>query len=205
MSATDGKHVSYEPTPGLSYDPTEPRYWDPQALDGELRRAFDICNGCRMCFKYCDAFPRLFQLLDGRDHDVRTLTTAEIDGVMDDCFQCKLCEVQCPYTPRDKHPFLLDFPALVQRYDAVRFRARGSPHPMRDRFLSDPDGAGKMARLSLGLANAMNKLAPARWVMEKTLGIHRDKLLPDFASEPLDAWAEREGDMKAEAGGEAVP
>jgi len=204
MSAQDGKHVSYDPTPGLSYDPSEPVYWDPAALDGEVRRAFDICNGCRMCFKYCDAFPRLFQLLDGRDHDVRTLTAPEIQGVMDDCFQCKLCEVQCPYTPRDKHPFLLDFPALVHRYDAIRFRAHGSPHPMRDRFLADPDGAGKMARLSLGLANAMNRLAPARWMMEKTLGVHRKKLLPDFASEPFDAWAEGEGYVKPEPGGEAV-
>ena len=34
---------------------------------------------------------------------------------MDACFQCKLCEVQCPYTPRDKHPFQLDFPELVHR------------------------------------------------------------------------------------------
>jgi glycerol-3-phosphate dehydrogenase subunit C len=204
MSAQDAKHVSYDPTPGLCYDPSEPVYWDPQALDGEVRRAFDICNGCRMCFKFCDSFPRLFQLLDGRDHDVRTLTAPEIQGVMDDCFQCKLCEVQCPYTPRDKHSFQLDFPALVHRYDAVRFRAEGSRHPLRDRFLADPDGAGKMARLSLGLANAMNRLAPARWVMEKTLGIHREKLLPDFAREPFDAWAEREGYVKPEPGGEAV-
>lgn len=204
MASAEGKHVSYEPTKGLSYDPSEPVYWDRAALDGEVRRAFDICNGCRMCFKYCDAFPRLFSILDERDHDVTTLTAEETRGVMDACFQCKLCEVQCPYTPRDKHPFLLDFPALVHRYDAVTHRAEGSRHAMRDRFLGDPDRAGQMARLSLGLANAMNKLAPARWVMEKTLGIDRRKLLPDFNAEPFDAWAEREGFVKAEPGGEAV-
>ena len=45
---------------------------------------------------------------------------------MDDCFQCKLCEVQCPYTPRDKHPFQLDFPKLVHRYRAVQQRKKGS-------------------------------------------------------------------------------
>ena len=101
--AETGKTVSYDPTPGLSYDPTQPVYWDAQALHGEVLRAFDICNGCRMCFKFCDSFPRLFRLLDERDHDVHTLTAPEIKAVMDDCFQCKLCEVQCPYTPRDGH------------------------------------------------------------------------------------------------------
>ena len=29
---------------------------------------------------------------------------------MDACFQCKLCEVQCPYTPREGHEFRFDFP-----------------------------------------------------------------------------------------------
>ena len=70
--------ISYLPTPGLSYDPSEPRYWDPAALEGEVLRAFDICNGCRMCFKFSDSFPRLFELLDQKEHDVHRLDAAEI-------------------------------------------------------------------------------------------------------------------------------
>src|SRR5512138_3026765 len=97
------KRISYLPTPGLSYDPGEPPYWDASALDGELRRAFEICHGCRLCFKYCDSFPRLFRALDERHGgDVRRLSAADVDAVMVACFQCKLCEVQCPYTPRDQ-------------------------------------------------------------------------------------------------------
>ena len=59
------KPVSYAPTAGLSYDPGEAKYWDAKGLDGEVVRVFDICNGCRMCFKYCDSFKILFQKLDG--------------------------------------------------------------------------------------------------------------------------------------------
>jgi Fe-S oxidoreductase len=40
--------------------------------------------------------------------------------------------------------------------------------------------------------------------MEKAVGIHRDKLLPDFAARPFDAWAAAEGYVKPEPGGEAV-
>jgi Fe-S oxidoreductase len=40
--------------------------------------------------------------------------------------------------------------------------------------------------------------------MEKTIGIHRDKLLPDFAREPFDRWAEANGFDRPEPGGEVV-
>ncbi len=197
------KRISYAPTPGLSYDPSEEKYWDAAALDGEVRRAFEICNGCRLCFKYCDSFPRLFDLLDRRhDGDVLRLGPAEIDSVMDVCFQCKLCEVQCPYTPRDGHEFQLDFPALVHRRRSVR--ARGHQPTLRERFLGDPDSAGRMARRAFGLANAANRARPLRVLMEKAIGVHRDKQLPEFAAEAFDDWARREGWVKPEPGGEAV-
>ena len=127
------KRISYLPTPGLTYDPSDARYWDERALDGEIRRAFEICHGCRMCFKYCDSFPRLFELLDQHhDGDVGKLGAGDVARVMDACFQCKLCDVQCPYTPRDGHEFQLDFPKLVHRWKAVRARQgarRGVPVP----------------------------------------------------------------------------
>ncbi len=200
---TPEKSISYKPTPGLSYDPSEPAYWRADLLDGEVRRAFEICHGCRMCFKYCDSFPTLFALLDERhDGDVRRITGDEAARVMDACFQCKLCEVQCPYTPRDGHEFQLDFPKLVHRFRAVH--QRGKPRSLRQRILGDPDRAGRMARMSLGLANAASRSRPLRVLMEKAVGVHRDKLLPDFAPEAFDAWAAREGFVAAAPGGEAV-
>ena len=199
----DEKRISYQPTPGLTYDPTDEKYWDEAGLDQEVRRVFEICHGCRMCFKYCDSFPTLFSLLDAKyDGDVRRLGEADVRSVMNACFHCKLCEVQCPYTPRDKHEYQLDFPKLVHRYDAIQLKKRGKT--LRERVLGDPDTAGRMARASLGLANAANKNRSLRVLMEKTIGIHRDKLLPDFASEPFDAWAEANGYVKPEPGGEVV-
>ncbi len=197
------KRISYLPTAGLSYDPADEKYWDPSALDGETRRAFEICHGCRLCFKYCDSFPTLFRLLDEKyDGDVRKLGSADVGGVMAACFQCKLCEVQCPYTPRDGHEFQLDFPKLVHRYRAVH--RRGRRPTLRERMLNDPDRAGAGARASLGLANVANRVRPLRVLMEKAIGVHRDKLLPDFAAETFDRWAEKNGWVRPEPGGEAV-
>ena len=179
MSESSG-NISYQPTDGLSYDPSERKYWDKDALSKEITRAFEICHGCRMCFKFCDTFPDLFGLLDKTyDGDVRKITEANIEALFDACFQCKLCDVNCPYTPRDGHEYMLDFPKLVHRSWAIRARERGVK--LTDRVLADPDGAAKLARMSLGMANVANRIKPHRWMIEKEIGIHRDKLLPAFA------------------------
>lgn len=201
---SDGdRPISYQPTDGLTYDPANEKYWDPLALDKEIERTFEICHGCRLCFKYCDSFPSLFSFID-QNHagDVRKLTPKETARVMDQCFQCKLCEVQCPYTVRDGHEYQLDFPKLVHRYQAVRARRHGVPFAKK--LLGDPDTAAKAARASGPIANQMNRVALHRWFMEKSLGIHRDKLLPDFAQETFESWAVRSGRVVDEPGVEAV-
>ncbi|MFY9557912.1 MAG: heterodisulfide reductase-related iron-sulfur binding cluster [Blastocatellia bacterium] len=199
---TDG-NIGYKPTDGLSYDPVEDKYWQAGALEKEIERTFEICHGCRLCFKYCDAFPTLFSLLDNKyDGNVRRINPAETETIMDSCFQCKLCEVQCPYTERDGHEFRLDFPRLVHRYVAQRTRSQGLN--LRDRVLEDPDRAGAMARATFGLANAANKVRVHRVFLEKALGIHRDKLLPEFASSTFEKWAERTGKIADKPEGEVV-
>lgn len=198
--------ISYSPTDGLSYDPSEPVYWDGGALAKEIERTFEICHGCRMCFKYCDSFPSLFSFIDDRhDGDVRKITEAETAQVMDECFQCKLCEVQCPYTVRDEHEYLLDFPKLVHRYKAQRTKERGKV-TLRDKVLGDPDRTAKAARASLGAANTLNSRSKIhRQFLEKTLGIHPEKELPSFARQTFEKWATTEGLISENpADGEAV-
>ena len=90
---------------------------------------------------------------------------------MDACFQCKLCEVQCPYSVRDGHEFKLDFPKLVHRYKAVN--SKDKPGSLRDSILANPEKSAGMARASFGLANVMNRVSIHRWFLEKILGIHR--------------------------------
>ncbi len=199
----DAGIISYQPTDGLTYDPSEAKYWDADALHGEIVRTFEICHGCRMCFKFCDSFPTLFGFIDEPlDGDVGRIQPEQTRAVMDACFQCKLCEVQCPYTVRDGHEYQLDFPRLVHRYAAQRTRSRGLT--LQERVLGDPDRAGRMARWSGGLANGLNRVAPFRWLLEKVLGIDRRKQLPDFARSTFESWAGSAGLLHEEPGGEAV-
>jgi len=200
---TADKNIAYKPSDGISYDPAEEKYWNPDALHKEIERTFEICHGCRLCFKYCDSFPTLFSVLDNKyDGDVRRVTGKETESIMDSCFQCKLCEVQCPYTEREGHTFRLDFPKIVHRYKAQRTRREGLD--FGGKILADPDLAGAFARSSFGMANVANRTRIHRIFLEKVLGIHRDKLLPDFASTTFEKWAARTERIKPEPGGEAV-
>jgi Fe-S oxidoreductase len=155
-----------------------------------------------MCFKYCDAFPVMFELIDNKGEDVRQLTPEDIDRVMKLCFQCKLCEVQCPYTPREQHEFQLDFPKLVHRYFALQ--AKGKSKTLGQWMMSNTYGLGSLARMSLGMANLMNRFPPERWLLEKIAGIHRKKMLPDFAFQTFTASAKKNGWIRKEPETEVV-
>jgi Fe-S oxidoreductase len=68
------------------------------------------------------------------------------------------------------------------RAKAVKFRKQGAG--LRDRLLSATDAMGKLAAIPVvaQTVNAVNKLPLARSLMEKTLGVHKDRQLPDYAS-----------------------
>ena len=156
-----------------TYDPTDPKYFDPAALRDEVDRVFDLCHGCRLCFNLCPSFPTLFDFIDAKDGDVAALTDAERDQVVDECYQCKLCYVKCPYVP--PHEWELDFPRLMMRVHAVRKkqgvgvkerRHRPVPRPAPTRWARCRCAAAPVVNWATGTPGSL-----ARRVMEKTVGL----------------------------------
>jgi glycerol-3-phosphate dehydrogenase subunit C len=179
------------------YDLRDPKFYDEADLDRELRRVFDVCHTCRMCFSYCPSFPSLFDAIDRHEEkgegEVDALTRAEMEPVVDLCWQCKLCYVKCPYTP--PHKFAVDFPRLLMRAKIVKVRMKGLA--LRERILGDPD---RLARFSVGHAAAMvnwaNRRPLLRGALEKLLGIHRRRQLPTFARTTFGKWFRRRKDRR---------
>jgi len=109
---------------------------------------------------------------------------AEIDRVVDLCFQCKLCYPNCPYTP--PHEFALDFPRLLLRWKAHRTRRQGVS--LKTRLIRDTALIGKAGSLAPAVTNWLLRNPLNRIAMEKTVGIHRRKLMPTYHTETFPRW-----------------
>ncbi|SVA65269.1 uncharacterized protein METZ01_LOCUS118123 [marine metagenome] len=107
-------------------------------------------------------------------------------GVIDLCYQCKLCELVCPYTPGKEHEFQLDFPKLMTRAQAIRTKERGIR--ANDKFLSNTDLTGKLGSLFGPILNLSNRIGIVRFLMEKIVGIHRRRILPKFQMNTFAEW-----------------
>jgi glycerol-3-phosphate dehydrogenase subunit C len=158
-----------------------PDFHDEAKLFAELERTFNICHGCRRCVNLCTAFPTLFDLVDSSK-------TLEVDGVakqdfwkvVDQCYLCDMCYMtKCPYVP--PHPWNVDFPHLMLRAKAVKFQKKEVR--LRDRLLTSTDAIGKLAAIPVvaQVVNAVNRNAAARAVMEKVIGVHRERHLPPYS------------------------
>lgn len=160
-------------------------FWDEEKLFTELERVFDICHGCRRCVSLCGSFPSLFDLVDDSE-------TMEVDGVakqdywqvVDHCYLCDLCYLtKCPYVP--PHEWNVDFPHLMLRAKAIKFK-KGDIQT-RDKLITSTDALGKFATIPVinQTVNAVNTNTAARKLLDKTLGIHPQSLLPKYDSNTL--------------------
>lgn len=160
----------------------EPGYFDEDKLFHELERVYDLCHGCRRCFSLCNSFPLLFDAIDASP-------SGELDGVdrkvfwevADHCYLCDMCYLsKCPYVP--PHPWNIDFPHLMLRAKAVKFR-QGRTRT-RDRILSSTDMVGTLAGIPVvsQIVNKVNRTAFGRRMLEKTLGVHPEAPIPDYHS-----------------------
>ena len=158
-----------------------PEFYDEDALYKEMERIFDICHGCRRCVSLCGAFPTLFDLVDNNETmEVNGVAKEDFWKVVDQCYLCDLCFMtKCPYVP--PHPWNVDFPKLMLRGKAKKFR--DGKTRARDRLLTDTDHVGRLATIPVvvNIVNKANTMPAARKVMEKVLGVAAEAKLPSYA------------------------
>ncbi len=185
-AATEGRREgSLEAPTRHPIDWNNPEFYNEDSLNEELERVFDICHGCRRCVSLCHSFPTLFDLVDESE-------TMEVDGVdkkdyikvVDHCYLCDLCFLtKCPYVP--PHEWNVDFPHLMLRAKAIKFR-KGQTKT-RDNLLTNTDMVGKLAGIPVivDVVNAVNNNSATRKLLDSTLGVHPDAILPKYHSNTL--------------------
>jgi glycerol-3-phosphate dehydrogenase subunit C len=185
MCAATVKEGSLDAPTRHPLDWKNPDFYDEEQLFEELERVYDICHGCRRCVSLCQSFPTLFDLVDESE-------TMEVDGVakddywkvVDHCYLCDLCYMtKCPYVP--PHEWNLDFPHLMLRAKAIKFRK--GDIKMRDKILTSTDRNGKLASIPVvsGIVNRVNKSRVGKELLESLLEVHPDAKIPEFHSDTL--------------------
>lgn len=184
--------IDPKPKTAPARNPNDPRYWDERDLEGELKRVFEVCHSCRMCVNFCGSFPDLFARVD-RDIEKNHATGAELldvsdfTSVTDLCWQCKMCYIECPYTPDQGHEWAIDVPRLLMREKAQRAKRNGIT--IQDRALGEP---GRMGAMMSGMLAPMTNLVSAtslmRKLQEKAVGISSQFPVPTFAKQSFEDW-----------------
>ena len=175
-------------------DFNHPDFLDPKKLDDEMRRAFDICHGCRRCFNLCDSFPKLFDIIDeSENEDVDSLKSEQFEPVVDACTLCDMCFMtKCPYVP--PHDFDLDFPHLMLRYRAAQKKLNKLPFVPAQ--LAQIDRNAKIGIMLSSLINwatsIKNKLL--RKILELVAGIDMKVNLPVYNSETFTKYFKKNQD-----------
>ncbi|WP_276250835.1 anaerobic glycerol-3-phosphate dehydrogenase subunit C [Haloarcula rara] len=190
QSPTDFDPV--EPNTGEDFEPVDVF---PDSNDFDLRPGADSCFKCSVCDTNCpvaevdDDFPGpKFQgpeqwRLKQTDDDY------EIDDSVMSCSNCMRCDNACPSGV-----------PLSQMHNTARGEyvenqmSKTDLEYWRNRILSN-------YRLSASIASKVPRLAtwgmnfgPARWLMEKTMGVTKERDFPEFATQTFrEWWAERGG------------
>lgn len=179
--ATPKREGSLEAATRHPLDWKNPDFYNEASVLKEMERVFDLCHGCRRCVSLCNSFPTLFDLVDNS-------ASMEVDGVkqedywqvVDHCYLCDLCYMtKCPYTP--PHEWNIDFPHLMLRAKAVRFKQHGAS--VRDKLLTSTDLVGNLAGIPVvsQVVNGFNQNKTFRKGLAK-LGIHPDAIVPAYHS-----------------------
>ena len=175
------------------YDPLDPAYFDGDDARAERDRTFQICADCRLCVRLCPSFKDLFRMIDGHEgvHPARGLTDPEHKVVVDECYQCKLCYVVCPYTPDQEQEWKIDFPRLMMRSLAIQAREGKVGHAAR--LLARTDLQGQLATIAAPVVNITGNVRFLRGLMEKATGIAADRTLPQYTRERFSKWFSKRG------------
>jgi FAD/FMN-containing dehydrogenase/Fe-S oxidoreductase len=165
------------------------------SADGGFLAAVEMCSGVGACRKTTTGTmcPSYMATRD-EDHSTRGranilreamigglpggLTSKDVYDVLDLCLECKACKAECP-SQVDMAKLKYEF--LQQYYDA-----HGTPLQAKAfaySYLTSPLG-----RTFAPIANKVLPLKPVRWLLEKTLGIDKRRIMPRYAEQSFAQW-----------------
>ncbi len=156
-----------------------------ERFHSELQRAtLDHCVKCTICETACPVLA-VTPLFPGPKfvgpQGERFRHGESVDFSVDYCSSCGACTLACPQGVK------------VAELNSMARAAMKAQHgvPLRDQLISRTTVMGKAMTPVAPIANAVLGFKPARVVMEKVVGVHRDAPMPVAAGETIQGWLKR--------------
>ncbi|SFG18092.1 glycerol-3-phosphate dehydrogenase subunit C [Halopelagius inordinatus] len=178
--------------------PTEQDDFEPVQVfdDGagmDLRPGADNCYKCTSCDTSCpvaevnDDFPGpKFQ--GPEQWRLKRKSDEDIDDSIMSCSNCMRCDDACPSgVPLSQMHNTARGEYVEEQMDKL------STEYIRNRILSNYRTSAEIASKVPRLANFAMNFGPARWVMEKTLGVTSEREFPEFAEQTFREWWQERG------------
>ena len=192
---------------GPSYQSIEPMTALDFSEEGGFSHLVELCNGCGTCRQtgsgtMCPTYrasKEEIQTTRGRANMLRAAISGDLDEeeihsdrfqeeVLDLCVGCKGCQSDCPTG--------VDLAKLKAEVKHEHHELTGSS--VRERLFRDIDRYAGIGSTLAPVSNLVGTVPGARTLMEKLVGIARERPLPTFSRETLTDWYEQRG-------GAAVP
>jgi Fe-S oxidoreductase len=160
------------------------------------------CNGCGHCRteapaeRMCPIFratgneaatPRakanLMRHLLRSDADPRQLSSDEVRDVADLCVNCKMCATECPAR--------VNVPRMMLEAKAANVAEHGLSRP--DWALARTEAFARLGSAVAPITNALLGNRALRWLIERLVGVSRQRRLPAFATTSFLRLARRRG------------
>ena len=150
-----------------------------------MRDSLDHCVKCTICETHCP-FAAATPLFPGPKYvgpqgERYRVAGASPDHSLDYCSGCGICTQVCPQGVKI---------AEINTQARAALKAEQGVS-LRDRLIARPTLAGRLGTPVAPLANAVTENPAARWLLERTLGIHRRAPLPRWAGHTFQGWARR--------------
>jgi glycerol-3-phosphate dehydrogenase subunit C len=154
-------------------------------LSEPIRASLDHCVKCTICETFCP-YARVTPLFPGPKYvgpQAERYRTGgpSPDASVDYCSGCGICTQVCPQGVK--------IAEINTRARAQLWEERGVP--LRNQLISRPSVLGRWGSPVAPLANWTLRNRPFRWVLERTLGVHRKAALPRFAGGTFQRWARK--------------
>lgn len=147
------------------------------SAEDRLRSEINKCRNCGVCKTLlnfsCLVFPEIFRLVDEERKTGKKISTDQLRHLVNLCNFCG----QCP---------CLDIREAIMNAKTEYMEKYGLGFKIR--VIENVERIGKLGGAIPSLTNFMLRNKVIRWLIEKTIGIHRDRKIPNFPKANITAW-----------------